>query len=113
MPSDARQQGSHGPARLVVGGELVEDLFGVGPHRENAGNRHFPGGEHRDPNRGQTQGRPACRQRDLAEYLPGSSIQQGLLFQCGLDNPQPEAGKQNNPRNGGQGMYPDGRVPPT
>ncbi len=111
VPDDARQQGDHGPARLVVRGNLVENLLGVGPHRENAGNRHFAGRKHRHPDCRQPQGRPACRQRDPAEYLPGGSIEQGLLFQGGLDGPQPQAGKQNNPGDGGQGMDPNGRIP--
>ena len=99
--------------RLVVGGDLVEHLLGIGSHRKNAGNRHFAGGEHGDPDCRQPQGRPACGQRDPAEYLPRGSIEQGLLFQCRLDDPQPQAGKQNNPGDRGQGVHPNGRVPPT
>ena len=111
VPDDARQQGGHGPARVVVRGNLVENLLGVSPHREDAGNRLLAGRKHCHPDCRQPQGRPACRQRDPAEYLPGGSIEQGLLFQGGLDGPQPQTGNQNNPGDGGQGMHPKGRIP--
>ena len=60
---DARQQGLHGAGRLVVRGNLAENLLGIGPYRENAGNRHLTGRENRYPN---------CRKAQRPASMPAT-----------------------------------------
>ncbi len=98
---ERRQRRRRRGAGAFAQAELDVRLLGVGPDREDVGDRHVAGRQHRHRQRGTRDGAPTSAERDRPRDPPRCHLQPRRLLQLWLDREQAEADDPDDPRQRG------------